>query len=121
MEGVGYNLDIILNDFRKSGNDINNLILIGGGARNKIWQSILADIFGISVSVPNYLEEATSMGAAITAGVGIGAFENFDAVDKFIKITKENKPNLLNNKKYAEFKKIFDELYYSLINVFEKI
>ena len=121
MEGVGYNLDIILNDFRKSGNDINNLILIGGGVRNKIWQSILADIFGIFVSVPNYLEEATSMGAAITAGVGIGAFENFDAVDKFIKITKENKPNLLNNKKYAEFKKIFDELYYSLINVFEKI
>ena len=43
--------------------------------------------------VPNYLEEVTSMGAAITAGVGVGAFNDFDVVDKFIKINQENKPN----------------------------
>lgn len=121
MEGVGYNLDIILNDFKKSGSNIDNLILIGGGARNKIWQQILADIFGIRISVPNYLEEATSMGAAITAGVGIGAFESFSAVDKFIKIQEENKPDLSNNEKYIEMRKLFDEVYYSLKSVFEKM
>lgn len=121
LEGVGYNLDVILTAFRKSGSDIDNLILIGGGARNKIWQQILADIFGISVLVPDYLEEATSMGAAITAGVGIGAFENFDVVDKFIKIKEENKPDLSKNEKYTEMKKLFDEAYYSLKPVFEKM
>ena len=96
-------------------------ILIGGGARNKIWQQILADIFGIPVFVPDYIEEATSMGAAITAGVGIGAFENFDVVDKFIKINEVNKPDLSKNKKYIEIKKLFDEAYYALISVFEKM
>ncbi len=121
MEGVGYNLDIILNSFKNSGSFIDNLILIGGGARNKVWQQILADIFGVSVLVPNYLEEATSMGAAITAGVGIGTFKSFDAVNKFIKITEENKPDLSKNEKYAEMKKLFDEAYYSLANVFEKM
>lgn len=121
MEGVGYNLDIILNAFRKSGNTIDSLILIGGGARNLIWQQILADIFGVSVLVPDYLEEATSMGAAITAGVGIGAFEDFSAVEKFIKIKRENQPDLSKSEKYFEMKKIFDEAYYSMNSVFEKM
>ncbi len=121
MEGVGYNLDIILNTFRKSGADIEKLILIGGGARNAVWQQILADIWGVDVAVPNYLEEATSMGAAITAGVGIGAFDGFDVVDKFIKISKENKPDSSKAEKYSEMKKLFDEAYISLENIFEKL
>lgn len=121
MEGVGYNLDIILNTFRNSGNTIDELILIGGGARNKIWQQILCDIFEVPVMVPNYLEEATSMGAAITAGVGIGAFSSFDAVDKFIRIKEENKPNLQNKDKYAQMKELFEEAYRSLKPLYEKM
>lgn len=120
MEGVGYNLDIILNTFRKS-EAINELIMIGGGARNKIWQEILCDIFNVPVYVPNYLEEATSMGAAITAGVGVGVFENFDVVDKFIKISDKNQPNVKNNNKYNETKALFEEAYHTLVPLFEKM
>jgi len=120
MEGVGYNLDIVLKTFLKGGSKIDELILVGGGARNKIWQQILADIFGVSVLVPNYLEEGTSMGAAITAGVGVGAF-GFDAVDRFIQITEENKPDPAKAEKYSEMKQLFDEAYYSLTGVFEKL
>ena len=100
--------------------NIENLILIGGGARNKIWQQILADVFGVPTLVPNYLEEATSMGAAITAGVGIGAF-GFDAVDKFIKIKEENMPNPELSAKYSEMKVLFEDAYCSLELMFEKI
>lgn len=121
MEGVGYNLDIILNIFKNSGNNINELILIGGGARNQVWQEILCDIFDVPVLVPDYLEEATSMGAAITAGVGIGAFENFDVVNKFIKINRENRPNNDAKEKYKIMKELFDESYDSLNHIFEKL
>lgn len=121
MEGVGYNLDIILNVFKNSGNSIDELILIGGGARNEIWQQILCDVFGTPILVPNFLEEATSMGAAITAGVGVGAFKDFSSVDKFIKINRENKPNVENNHQYSELKKLFDEAYYSLESTFDKM
>lgn len=120
MEGVGYNLDIILNTFRKS-KSIDELVIIGGGARNKIWQEILCDIFNVPVYVPNYLEEATSMGAAITAGVGVGVFDNFDVVDKFIKLNEENQPNLGNNLKYNEIKVLFDDAYHTLVPLFEKM
>lgn len=121
MEGVGYNLDIILKTFKNSGNNIDELILIGGGARNKIWQQILCDIFEVPVFVPNYLEEATSMGAAITAGVGVGAFKDFNVVDKFIKINEENTPNSETKEKYKIMKELFDEAYYSLNKIFEKL
>ncbi len=121
MEGVGYNLDIILNTFKNSGSNIDELILIGGGARNKIWQQILCDIFEVPVFVPNYLEEATSMGAAITAGVGVGAFKDFNVVDKFIKIAEENKPNLEVQANYKLMKETFDEAYYSLTKIFDKL
>ena len=95
--------------------------MIGGGARNKIWQQILCDIFNVPVNVPNYLEEATSMGAAITAGVGVGAFDSFDVVDKFIKITDRNLPDRENNEKYRKTKELFEEAYISLVPLFEKL
>lgn len=121
MEGVGYNLDVILNSFKSCGAGIEELIMIGGGARNKIWQKILCDIFGIPVKVPDYLEEATSMGAAVTAGVGAGIFEDFNAIEKFIKIKEANIPDRGNKKIYSEMKKIFNDAYYALELIFEKL
>ena len=121
MEGVGYNLDIILKIFQNSGNSIDELVLIGGGARNKIWQEILCDIFEVPVLVPNYLEEATSMGAAITAGVGVGAFPDFDVVDKFIQIKQENRPNEAAREQYQSRKALFEEAYASLTDLFKKL
>ena len=62
------------------------------------------------------------MGNAIDDSVGIGAFEScFDAADKFIKIQEENKLDVSKNKKYTEMKKLFDEAYYSLNHIFEKM
>ncbi len=121
MEGVGYNLNLILDTHRRCGSNIDNLVLIGGGARNKVWQRILSDIFSVTVKVPDYLEEATSMGAAITAGVGVGVFDSFDAVDKFIRIKEEHTPNASNFEKYAEMKILFDESYNALKPIFKKL
>src|SRR5690606_8976738 len=77
LEGVGYNLkiflDIISARFAKS----SSVIVIGGGAKGELWLQILADIWQREIVVPRYLEEATSMGAALCAGVGIGAFRDF--------------------------------------------
>ena len=43
--------------------------------------------------VPNVLEEAGAMGAAVTAGVGVGIYKDFHAIDSFIErqyITRED-------------------------------
>lgn len=121
MEGVGYNLDIILNVFKRSGARIDELILIGGGARNKIWQKILCDIFNVPVLAPNYLEEATSMGAAVAGGIGAGLFEDFDAIERFIEIKEKNVPDFKNVCEYSRLKELFEDTYAALKPVFEKM
>lgn len=121
MEGVGFNLNVILKAFRKSGSSIDELILIGGGARNESWQEILCDILNVTVKVPFELESATSMGAAITAGVGVGVFDNFDVTDRFIKIRKELSPNCENTAVYDEMKQLFEHAYQQLCPIFEQM
>lgn len=121
MEGVGFNLDIILNIFKNSSNKIEGLTLTGGGARNSAWTEILCDIFGLPIAIPEKLAEATSMGAAITAGVGIGALKSFDEAEKFIKIQSKIFPNTETQEKYNESKALFDEAYYALKPLFEKL
>ena len=61
------------------------------------------------------------MGAAITAGVGVGVFKDFNVVDKFIKINEENRPTPETNEKYKQMKELFDEAYYSLNKIFDKL
>lgn len=121
MEGVGYNLDVILRTFRQSGNRMDELILVGGGARNPIWRQILSDILDLPVLVPNLLEEATSMGAAITAGVGIGAFDSFDVADRFFHIESRNLPNPASAPIYLSKKEQYEEAYASLAPLFERL
>ena len=121
MEGVGYNFDIILKALRRNGNPIDDLILVGGGARNEVWQQILSDILGLPVRIPYDLESATSMGAAITAGVGVGVFDSFDVVDKFVRIRESRTPNHANDAVYDEMKGLFEDAYRALCPLFEKM
>lgn len=121
MEGVGYNLNIILESFKRSGSRMDELILIGGGARNESWQSILCDILNLTVKIPYDLESATSMGAAITAGVGVGVFDSFDVTERFVKIKNKHRPNYENCAIYNEMKLLFEDTYKQLYPIFENM
>jgi len=120
MEGITLNLMVILSVFRKS-QDITEMLLIGGGAKSHVWMQIMADCFGVNILRPNYIEEATSMGAAIAAGVGVGMFKNFSAIDKFLKVEEIIKPNMDVHKKYNEILPLFNEAYHALIGFFDKL
>lgn len=121
MEGVAMNLSIILETYRKSGAAIDRLVAIGGGVRNEIWRQILADVLGVHIDVPNYLEEATSMGAAITAGVGAGVFRDFNVIEKFLHNEYAYCPDLTKKDRYNELKAIFDECYQQLVHIDSKL
>ena len=75
LEGVTMNLRVILDAFRTQGTEISAIRLIGGGARGRFWNQMMANIYGIPVHRLAVLEEATSMGAALAGGVGVGLYE----------------------------------------------
>lgn len=86
-----------------------SLVLVGGGARNKIWTQMRADILGIPVKVSK-VSESTVLGAAMFAFAGAGAFPSPEAAREAFGIEYET---YLPTNNYAEkIPEIFKE--YSL-------
>jgi len=73
-----------------------------------------ADIYKRELIIPYLLDEATSIGAALTGGVGIGLYNGFSFANKMFKIKEILKPNKKNNAIYNKLYKLFKEVYISL-------
>jgi xylulokinase len=114
MEGVSFNLRVILEAFQQQGAQIEAMRLIGGGARGRVWRQVLADIYGIPVIRPNLLEDATSLGAAIAGGVGVGIFPNFEIATWLTPIMDTAQPNRKEKDKYDNLYKLFIDCYRAL-------
>lgn len=93
LEGITLNLRIILDAFQQQGADIQAMRVIGGGARGRVWRQIMADIYGLPIQQPALLAEATSLGAALAGGVGIGLFKDFALAEQLIPIQETTLPN----------------------------
>lgn len=118
IEGVGYNLELILKAYRKY-LPAESLILTGGGAKGDVVCQILSDIFRAKLKTPDHVEEATSIAAAVIAGVGVGIYPDFEEITRFLEFQKEYIPNADNQDTYGKLKKIFDAGYQALMPVFE--
>lgn len=117
IEGVLMNLCIILEVFRTE-TEITALNIIGGLAKGGPVRHALADIYGVQARRLNWLDEATSMGAAVAAGVGAGVLPDFTAIDRFIHVDDVTEPNWDNHRKYGELKRLFDQSYYALLETY---
>lgn len=113
MEGVGMNLYVILQAL-KTQVPINRLALIGGGAQGDVWPQILADIWGMPVETAVHSIEATSMGAAICAGVGIGLYRSFREAFVAQMETRVFNPDSQANAVYRRLCPLFEQAYESL-------
>lgn len=120
LEGVGFNLKVIL-DILKARQGIESLILIGGGAKGKLWPQILADIWGMPLNLPVYSEEATSLGAAVCGGVGIGMYSDYRVVKGFNRIREIIRPDVARTEIYKRYYEIFNQAYEALRPVYEKL
>ena len=118
LEGVGYNLKVILDVF-EGRKPFESLITIGGGAKGKVWLQILSDIWQKTLDIPEYLEEATSMGAAVCAGVGVGAYKDFSVMKGLNKTVYQVKPNPANAETYGTMYRAFNAAYDGLCETYE--
>lgn len=119
MEGIIMNLGICF-DILRGQTPANELLLIGGAARSSEWQKGIADIFNVDVLIPQYLEEANSMGAAVIAGVGCGLYKDFSAIDQFIEVQKRIVSRQENQAIYYSAREQFNAVYDALCPVFDR-
>ena len=121
LEGTAYALEHNLKTAEEIGVNVNELNAMGGAANSRLWTQIKSDVTGKVINVPAS-DTATTLGAAILAGVGIGAYKDFkEAVNKTIKISRVHEPDMNNNKIYKSYYEIYIELYEKLKGTMSKI
>jgi xylulokinase len=121
LEGVAFNLKMILDAFLEQGTAIQAMRLIGGGARSALWRQILADVYGLPILRPALLAEATSLGAAIAGGVGVGLFPDFSVAHELVQVEEGERPNAAAQARYAELYPLFQETYRALEPIYEQL
>lgn len=119
LEGVTMNLRVILEAFGSQGARIEAMRLIGGGARGRFWNRMMADVYGLPVHRLAVLEEATSMGAALTGGVGVGLYPDFSMIETMNPVTEVIQPDPVAQVAYERILPIFEAAYQSLVPVYD--
>ena len=93
MEGVALSLKHNLEVAKEAGADVEVLRAMGGSANSLLWTQIKSDITGKPIVVPSS-DTATTLGAAILAGVGVGMYQDYDeAIRLTVKETRRHEPN----------------------------
>lgn len=114
LEGVAFNLLTCIDAFAEGGARIDRIDAIGGGAASDVWLQIMADVWGVPVRRRTVVEEANSLGAAVTAAVGLGLVDDFTAAHEISEVTAEFRPDASRHDDYRHRHAIFLEGYESL-------
>lgn len=121
LEGITMNLRVILEAFENQGAKIEAIRVIGGGAKSRTWRQLMANIYGRKILRPTLLAEATSMGAAVAGGVGIGIFKDFSVAEKLVVMEDMAEPTPQLKERYDRLYKVFEQTYKALEPVYESI
>ena len=113
MEGVSLNMNLIMRVFRGK-RSFESLRIIGGAAKEPVWRQMLADVLQVRLEKLNLLEEGCSLGAAVTAGIGAGVYENASAIGKFLQVEDVCEPDPERAARYAALTDRLEEAYHRL-------
>ena len=114
MEGVAYSLRHNLEVAQDAGSKVKVLRAMGGAANSYLWTQIKTDITGKEVVVPAS-DTATTLGAAILAGVGVGLYKDFEeAISMTTAIKRSHVPD-------AQTKEIYDKGYEKYLKLYQNL
>lgn len=114
MEGVAYALRHNLETAEKAGARAETLRAMGGSANSRIWTQIKADVTGCRIEVPGS-DTATTLGAAILAGVGTGVWQSFEeAAGQTVRVRRTFEPGTENKAVYDRGYETYRQLYENL-------
>ena len=120
MEGVAFSLRHNLETAGEAGAQARVLRAMGGSANSLLWTQIKADVTGRRIVVPAS-DTATTLGAAMLAGVGTGFYRDYEeAVQETVQVTRTHEPNLSDKAVYDQTYETYLELYRSLSGMMTK-
>jgi len=121
LEGIGYNLRWIFENYKKDyGFAPGTIRAIGGGSVNDKWMQGIADISGKTVETLTIPTMSGALGAAAIVFVGTGLLPDFQSVNRFIEVKKRFQPNPENKDIYDELFETYKSIYHSLKKTYIK-
>jgi xylulokinase len=110
MEGVTFSLYEAYLVLLEAGVQPERIIIAGGGARSRLWQQMVADVFGLPV-MRLQVNEQSALGAALLAGAGGGHLEMIQASHHWVSYDHPFEPNYSDRTHYLELLEIFQLTY----------
>ena len=114
LEGSAFAMRDVATRLKELGVEFHSVLLLGGGARSNVWAHIRADILGVPVANPNFVD-TTALGAAMTAAVATGLYDDLRCCSQMVsdnlKISTIE-PSFTENYEtaYQSYHKLYDNL-----------
>jgi sugar (pentulose or hexulose) kinase len=123
LEGLAYGLrEGAERSQRRSGERMTEVRVAGGGSQSDAAMQITADIFGLPASRPHVFD-ASGLGAAIDAAVGLGFFPDFEsAVAEMTRVRDTFDPDPRSRRMYDRlYRHVYLKMYRRLKPLYERI
>lgn len=114
VEGITLEEKDILNSLTSIGQEFSYVRIVGGATRSEVWNQIQADIYNLPCETLA-VSDAAALGAAISAGAGVGAFESIEqGAGKMVHVKRRYEPD-------PERAAVYEKLYSVYCNTFEAL
>ncbi len=122
LEGVAFNLGLIMLSFIENGIVIKEPIaLAGGGAKSSLWPEVFSNVYNKEIAVLKYREEVAALGACITAAYAIKIYSSLRE-SKYINTPQQlYRPTPTEVNIYRKMLDIFRRSYLALNDIFKEI
>jgi xylulokinase len=121
LEAVAYALRHLIEHIEAAGAEVREIRACGGQARSEAWCRIKADVTGRPLAVPEFAE-AGVLGAAMIAGLGVGAVESYTgAARQMVRRRQVIEPDPVRHAHYQGLYRLYRDLYEALRPLNERL
>lgn len=113
LESISFGFRHHLDVFAELGARPGRVRVTNGGARSVLWKQVTADVIGHPLQTLGG-QAGSALGAAFTAGIGVGAIAGWDEIERFTTPGEVIEPDMDAHRRYEEIYMVYRELYGAL-------
>jgi xylulokinase len=120
LEAVAYGFRHHVDVLHESGLKVRRVLAADGGARSDLWLQIAADV--LETPVRRVAQHpGSSLGAAVAAGMGTGALDDWRAIERFVRLDRTFEPRSERFDVYRRLYGVYRESYERLRDLYPRL
>ncbi|BBK37530.1 carbohydrate kinase [Allostella sp. ATCC 35155] len=117
LEGIAFGFRHHLEVFAEAGLPAERFRASDGGASSRVWMQIVADVIQRPIQLLTG-HPGSALGAAFVAGFAVGAFDRWDAIERFVGLGDVVRPDAATVPTYDRLYRVYRESYDRLRSLF---